>query len=402
MTTDTRRACGILPWTTLAVGKIKANPEDFQVREITGNRQVADTGGIVVPIVKKHDFSRLSQTTGPVAIIAMTKQGVPSPKALDIIAGAAGINPWEVRIGGQKDSRAVTAQLINVPADCITTLQEHLDELRNVWLQFIGWSDEPPMSFGSIDGNRFAIKVYLDMTCNTDEVDTRLERVKERGFWNFFGVQRFALPRALQAPAGRLMALGRFDEAANLFCFDETDEPEDMAQKRREAKELAMRGDFAGALQVISGDGRFNGEITFLRSRNKFANWEEALCNYESVARRRTEFFIQSWRSLVWNQALSAAIRLKTGGNIDRVPSWLELPSPGNKKHYSALGIGTLPESDICPDVRGFFRRVKRDTVVVPRNMNWQWMDSSTILVQFDLPTGVYATMLLEHVFDIR
>lgn len=390
-----------MPWETLAQASIKHTPEDFVVQEVTGAKQADNLrSGTVVPVVKRHDFSFLtpnSQRRG-YALLAMTKMGVPAPMVIDKVAKAAGIRSSEVRYSGQKDSQAVTAQLIDVPAHCLPQLTNSLATLgENIWLQFIGWSNRY-MSFGAHDTNRFSINVYLVGEFNACKVGRRLEHIRRFGFYNFFGDQRFALPRALQAPAGKLMVLGQFSEAANYFCFAETNEAKDMAKKRQEANELASEGDYHGCLQLLEGDRRFNGEIAFLRERCRLGSWENALGSQDSRAWSRTSFFVRSWQSLLWNAALSKA--LQKGWKI---PQRLAQPCPANKSAYAGLELDVPPADKIHPSIRGLFRcTVYRDTIVLPQHMRWEWQDERTLCVRFDLRSGAYATTLLEHAVDVR
>jgi tRNA pseudouridine13 synthase len=44
----------------------------------------------------------------------------------------------------------------------------------------------------------------------------------------------------------------------------------------------------------------------------------------------------------------------------------------------------------------------RRPLQLVPQNLNWEWQDSATLVIEFTLGAGQYATTLLADVFALQ
>ena len=47
-------------------------------------------------------------------------------------------------------------------------------------------------------------------------------------------------------------------------------------------------------------------------------------------------------------------------------------------------------------------RQERRPLMVIPKNLVWQWLEKSVLLLEFGLPAGSYATSLIRELGDIK
>jgi tRNA pseudouridine13 synthase len=150
-------------------GRIKVFPEDFEVEEIPAY-EPSGTGEFLYLWIEKRD----------VGAEYFARQ---IAKRLDISTG-------EVGTAGLKDRRAVTRQMVSVPAAAEERLRRlEGDGIRVLRVTRHGNKLRP----GHLHGNRFRILVRdLDPAVRIDDVlPPLLQRLKEQGLPNYYGSQRF-------------------------------------------------------------------------------------------------------------------------------------------------------------------------------------------------------------------
>jgi tRNA pseudouridine13 synthase len=163
--------CGPLPCLTAdlpgVAGRIKVQPEDFLVEEIPAYEPCGD---------------------GEFLYLWIEKQGLSAEQLVSHLARDLAISHQEIGAAGMKDRHAVTRQWISVPAKCepllprvaheaiqILEVKRHRNKLRP----------------GHLRGNRFNVlirDVSPDAPARAQAIGARLA---ETGFPNYFGDQRF-------------------------------------------------------------------------------------------------------------------------------------------------------------------------------------------------------------------
>lgn len=146
-------------------GRIKVEPEDFQVEEIPAY-EPSGAGEHLYLWVRKRD--------------------VDTPQTARAIARALALSPDDVGYAGLKDRRAVTWQYFSVPASAEARLGAFADERIQI-LRSARHGNR--LRTGHLRGNRFRVRIReADSEGAARAVVTALA---ERGFANFFGSQRF-------------------------------------------------------------------------------------------------------------------------------------------------------------------------------------------------------------------
>ena len=143
----------------------RSRPEDFQVEELLRDPPCG---------------------AGPFLWLQVEKRGVNTDDVARELAAALGVASREVSWAGRKDRHAVTRQWFS-----IATRQDLGDvEIKGVEILRVARHDER-LRLGEIMGNRFRIVVReVDVETARDAV-RRLEEIAEHGMGNRFGAQRF-------------------------------------------------------------------------------------------------------------------------------------------------------------------------------------------------------------------
>jgi tRNA pseudouridine13 synthase len=160
-----------------ANGRFKQTPEDFEVEEIPA---YAPNG------------------EGEHLFLWIEKRGVSAEQLTRHIAETLGIKPHDVGMAGLKDRQAVTRQYVSVPAklvdepavldtDAIRVLRSarHANKLKT----------------GHLRGNRFEIVLRDTLPDAFSQAEAIAARLRQGGFPNYFGEQRFG-------SGGETLALG--------------------------------------------------------------------------------------------------------------------------------------------------------------------------------------------------
>jgi tRNA pseudouridine13 synthase len=148
-------------------GRIKVEPEDFEVEEIPAY-EPAGVGDHLFLWIEKRDIGAEFFTRG--------------------IARRLGIPFGEVGTAGLKDRRAVTRQWVSVPAAAEPRLAElDGDGVRVLRVSRHGNKLRP----GHLRGNRFRVLIRDVPTDAAERAAPILDRIRRDGLPNFYGPQRF-------------------------------------------------------------------------------------------------------------------------------------------------------------------------------------------------------------------
>ncbi len=148
-------------------GRIKQIPQDFKVDELLR-------------------FALLG--TGEHLFLQVQKCGLTTMQMIERIAAQLGVSTRQIGYSGLKDKQAVTRQWVSVQLPgCRETPSIESDDSFQI-LQ-IGWHDRK-LRIGSHAGNRFEV-VVRDFEGDFHSLQQVCERIRQSGFANYFGQQRF-------------------------------------------------------------------------------------------------------------------------------------------------------------------------------------------------------------------
>ena len=148
-------------------GRIKSVPEDFEVEEVPAY-QPCGSGDFLYLWIEKRDL-------GAEYFVRQVAKRLELP-------------PGEVGTAGMKDRRAVTRQMVSVPA----AAEERLGQLEGDGLHVLRVSRHGnKLKPGHLHGNRFRILVRDVHPETPQRLGPLLERLRQSGLPNFYGPQRF-------------------------------------------------------------------------------------------------------------------------------------------------------------------------------------------------------------------
>ena len=210
-------------------GRIKAEPEDFVVNEIS----------------KRPD----GKDDGRFAIVDVTTRNWETNRLIRMLSRSMNISRERIGFAGTKDKRAVTTQLMSFEAS---------DEaLRRVDLKDVSMNNAyragRGIQIGDLIGNRFEITVR-DCRSSESETASIINSVTSDvkafgGFPNYFGVQRFGTTRPITHLVGEKIVRGKIREAVDIYLsYPSEYEHEDTIEARRS---LADRSDLSGSLKIM-------------------------------------------------------------------------------------------------------------------------------------------------------
>ncbi|MDF0590121.1 tRNA pseudouridine(13) synthase TruD [Candidatus Methanocrinis natronophilus] len=211
---------------------------------------------------------------------------------------------------GTKDKKAVTRQRMSIMA-----LEE--EALRRVALpgvkiRVLGRSNRG-VSLGDLRGNRFAVRIRevdLDDREAARRVATVTEEIEDLGgLPNYFGVQRFGEVRPVTHLVGEALVRGEPERAAMTYLAHPfPGEPQDTREAR--GRLLADR-DFAAALKEYPLRLRYErAMMARLQEERDFAR------SFDVLATNLKRLFVHAYQSLLFNRILSR--RMRSGLPLDR------------------------------------------------------------------------------------
>jgi len=378
-------------------GVIKASPEDFVVEEVLADGTVVAVGGIA-----------LQPKVGNWTWIHVVKRNVDTLKLVIRLSKTLGLSPRDVSIGGIKDARAVTSQIISVRGGVA-----NLPKIPNV--EFLGfWPMERPITPSLIYGNRFTV-----VTRSVERVECAekaLRALHTVALPNYYGYQRFGTIRPVSHLLGK--ALLRKDAEVffdTMFCRIFPHES-DSAKK---ARELACRGEYQKALEAFPK--KFIEERAVLR---RLASGVDLWNAIMSIPIQILRIYVEAAQSYLFNVFLSRRMEL---GPLERAIEG-DLVELNGQVVYYVEGLG----GDVVLPVVGPGARVPRGKVgevllrvlkeeglevgsflKMPRGLraygsyrkarlevkDFHWrVAGKDVELRFTLPRGSYATVLLREV----
>jgi tRNA pseudouridine13 synthase len=384
--------------------KVKQQPEDFQVEELT---DVAPIG------------------SGPFALYRLTKRGWSTPDALAAVRRHWQIEPRRLSYGGLKDRHAVTVQYLTIYHGPRRNLRH-----QGITVDYLGQLPRPYDS-ADIRANRFRLTVRSLGVGQAEAALRALDEVRADGVPNYFDDQRFGSVAAGGEFVARLLVLGRFEEALRLALAAPYEH--DRAPQKEEKSLLRSHwGDWA-ALKEKLPRGHARSLVDYLLHHS--GDFRGA------VARLRPELrglYLSAYQSHLWNRMLArrveqtcradqlVAVALKLG----TLPMWRRLDD-GQRRDFEGLSL-PLPSARLKLDpsdpraglvqavladeglelkqmqVKGvrelFFSRGERPALCRPSGVEAARAGDELnagrekLTLGFELPRGSYATLVVKRI----
>lgn len=392
-------------------GVIRAELDDFFVEE--------------VPL---YEFAGVGDHT----LFRVEKRGLTTHQAVRDLARALGVSDREIGYAGLKDSRAVAQQWFSIEH----ILPERIEQLTIPRLTVLEISrHRNKLRLGHLKGNQFRIKVRPagePLERHMQRIQSELDRLQHAGMPNRFGEQRFGA-RFDTWKIGRALLRKDADEAIALMLGRPGSQ--DHGPVRR-ARELFDAGEFSAAAEAWPR--MFHEERRVLRALAGSHGKARAALRALSPARRR--LYLSAYQSHLFNQVLDQRMPLGLGRLLEGDLAWRHVgeavflvtdpereqpradtfeisptgpifgfrcsrpqAAPGEMEAAVLDTEGLTAEMFREPGLRlKGGRRPLRVQPVDPRVDALVDEHGPCLVLRFGLPSGAYATVLLNELFELQ
>ncbi|HKE49591.1 MAG TPA: tRNA pseudouridine(13) synthase TruD [Rhodanobacteraceae bacterium] len=320
-------------------GVLRAEPGDFRVDEELG---FAPSGA------------------GEHAFLLIEKTGANTEWVARRLAEKAGVAPMAIGYAGLKDRHAITRQSFSV--HLAGRADPDWTALAIPGVRVLAASrHEKKLKRGAHRGNRFRIRVR-DVEGVHEDIEKRLQSIRERGVPNYFGEQRFGRDAGNVERARALFAGQRMRRAESSIVISA-------------ARSLLFNAVLARRVEDGSWDVGLDGEVWMLAGTHSIFGPEPWT---PELARRLAVFDIDPTGPLVGAGELRSTGRVRAIEEAAIAP-WRDLAD-------GLAGVGLVQQ-----------RRALRMPV---RGLLHEWEHDGSLVVEFELAAGSFATVVLRELCE--
>jgi len=303
--------------------------------------------------------------TGTHAFLWIEKNSLNTMYVIELLAKFTGLAAKHIGYAGLKDKQAITTQWFSINLEGLTEPNWNDFSHQGVTIKKVTYHKKK-LKVGSLAANEFTILLRDLNVSETDEVKTRLNKIKKFGVPNYFGPQRFGINyqninKAADWFAGKIKINQRSQKsiilsAARSILFNQL---------------LSQRIEKYGWHRLIAG------EVMMLDGSHSVFVVPDS--TDQEILSRFDNKDIHPTLSLWGKGELMSKSELEELENtvLEQFPDWCKnLENKGLKKE----------------------RRVMR---IIPQELQYEWIKKDQLQLKFNLPKGCYATSVLRELVQI-
>ncbi|KAL0052217.1 hypothetical protein WJX82_010083 [Trebouxia sp. C0006] len=229
---------------------------------------------------------------------ALAKTNMDTQQCIGLLTSLIHCKRGVFATAGTKDKRAVTIQSVTafkVSAERLAALNPRL---YNFQLGNFDYTDEE-LHLGQLQGNQFQITLREVKGATREQVEAAAAALKEGGFINYYGLQRFGSGSVPTHKVGAALLRGQYQEAVRLIMQPRDGEREESAEARRLYLE---KGDVTGALYKMQRHLTAERAILEGLSHSGQDNFLAALM---CIPHGLRTMYVHAYQSYLWNAATS-------------------------------------------------------------------------------------------------
>lgn len=375
-------------------GALKLWPEDFIVEEVSKEGEVAS-------VASPKDRVRKGGTPTKVLNATLIKCNISTLEAISDIARVLSISLEDIGYAGMKDKDAITAQRISLRGVSI-------EKAQAIESPFFFLTDfeygKGVIQRGALQGNRFTILVRtgvpLSEAAHGSVVARALNSVAEGGFYNFFYLQRFSMPRLRNYQWAYDMLRGNYEQAVLDILTVSTEREMPFFQNVR-ADIKKSWGKWQEVQDILAPFPLF-----FVHEQKIVAHLAAHPADFAGALQTIPEqitIWFNALGSLFFNKKIAECVVQGQQPPAD-LPFFLSVQVKDQsvyKDMLSRYGLWPIPFANLAP-----FPFIKTKgghatpTKSFAKILKGEIVDQG-LLLQFELGKGQYATTFLSHIFNL-
>ncbi len=379
--------------------RIKDQVEDFIVEEI-GDKWDCKVSDIFIPNLNPDLTGLNIDSPREFLWCEMEKQNIDHFQAIKEVALQISKGVGAIGYAGTKDKKAWTSQRISI-------FQPDIEKIKTfrhpkIILKNFKWNKRK-IKMGYLEANHFKITLRDIDKKNAIKISSLIR--KTDWFPNYFGAQRFGSLRGNNVKIGKLIFKRKFKEAVWAILTDAGDEQSEVKFAR---EKLKREKDFATAVEYFPNYLRLEKQILFYLANNP----GDFLGVIKRAERKNILMFLHAVQGKIFNDVLEQALEEGMDFRKKGQQSCLLM---GYKTRFFDGRLGeierrVLADHDLKLEdfdvreiphfrIKGSFRKAVTEVgdLEVEVVDDEKFSDSKKIILEFILPSGVYATTFLEN-----
>jgi len=358
--------------------KLRQKPEDFIVEEIPNKEW---------------------KTKGKYTIYKLTKTNMTTFAAEKVLAKQCNINFKQIGFAGLKDTHAITTQYFSVEKACGDFKEQ------NVKAEIAGYLDEP-LKTGDLAGNKFKITIKELREREIYLAEKNLEQVK-KGVPNYFDSQRFGSLRGTDDFIAKDVLKGNYEAAIKKIITATTKHTK--TKKLRQFIKAHWENWEKCLEEIEKKQMQRTAEGTIIKHLAETNDYKGA---FRKTYKGIREIFFSAFQSYIWNECIKQMITGDTyqiiyeAGKLKFSRDWkpiegtfpLAAPEVKNPLIEKVLKKTGMKLEDFQTDEHKFVAR-ERAITVKPENLEMK-KEEDKIILEFYLPKGSYATIIIKALFE--
>ena len=344
---------------------------------------------------KGHSKDRRNLPKPPECLsFVLRKENVDTFEAIQRISKNLRLSPRLFSVAGSKDKRAITTQLVTAKQVFPERLAS-FNKIPRTGIRISGIQEcEAQLQLGDLQGNKF---VVVARDTGAFDLESRVGAIRERGFPNYFGRQRFGTQSVPTHHIGRELLRGDWKAACQKIL-----EPRESGGVIQEMRLRWANGTFTqDDLKNLPHSAHAERKVMehLLKTPNDCRGAVGA------IGRDLRLMYVHAVQSYIWNARLSELIeagevlpeRLCVPGYQYDLEPFVRLM---NEFGLPENAFEATPQNETLWDLRGDMRTCLIKAV----DLQGEWIDEerTALRLSFSLPPSCYATMLLRELFGFN
>ncbi|XP_073475749.1 pseudouridylate synthase 7 homolog isoform X2 [Aquarana catesbeiana] len=247
---------------------------------------------------RKHSWPK---SRGSFCHFVLYKENKDTMEAINVLSKFLRVKPNLFSYMGTKDKRAITVQAIAV----LKITAQRLSHLNKCLMNFkLGnfTYQKHPLKLGELQGNHFTV-ILRNITGTVEQVEQAMTSLRNIGFINYYGMQRFGTTAVPTYQVGRAILQNNWEEMIDLILKPRPGAEKGYLVQCRE--EWANTRDPEAALRKLPVKRCVEGQL--LRGLSKYG-LKNIVTAFGIIPRNNRLMYIHSYQSYVWNNMVSRRI----------------------------------------------------------------------------------------------